>query len=506
MRTTLALSLLALANSAHADTQYWFGAADNNWSNPANWNGGHVPSATDTAVITPLGTSPLITANTTVNSLWLEQNASLTCIAPLAVSSGATIDGNLYLAGKPVLFTHADNVTVSGTITMWDGAKLYRTADGTGDFTITPTGTLLVPYYDKGTCSVGTALKVQGLFDVQTNVEFDIGHQTAGFSSNVSVVITPTGEWRIEGAGPIQGAFLLYEEPVPICIVDGGSLRAVGPITNYVELQDFLEVVNNGIITADGAGLSIAYLDDMLNHDAALDKGAWLITNGGSLDFGGYPIGRIGPNASVHISGEGSDFYTGNAFSDGLFEVDGRLILSDNATFSLMPDFPFENKGFISIEAGSSFAMAQTFINDPAATLAVSLRGQGDGDCGILIADAAKLHGTLQLGVSDNFTPTPDARIQFLKGTVTEQDLTVSTFNSTTVYSVQSDYTGAYVVPGCPADFDRDGFVDFFDFSAFVACFEGGECPPNQTADFNNDQFVDFFDFNDFVAAFEQGC
>ena len=61
--------------------------------------------------------------------------------------------------------------------------------------------------------------------------------------------------------------------------------------------------------------------------------------------------------------------------------------------------------------------------------------------------------------------------------------------------------------PGCPADFDGDGFVDFFDFDAFVACFEdANSCPPGKTADFDGDGFVDFFDFDSFVAAFEAGC
>jgi hypothetical protein len=60
--------------------------------------------------------------------------------------------------------------------------------------------------------------------------------------------------------------------------------------------------------------------------------------------------------------------------------------------------------------------------------------------------------------------------------------------------------------PDCPADFNTDGFVDFFDFDDFVACFEGASCPPGQSADFNADGFVDFFDFDDFVAAFDLGC
>jgi hypothetical protein len=54
----------------------------------------------------------------------------------------------------------------------------------------------------------------------------------------------------------------------------------------------------------------------------------------------------------------------------------------------------------------------------------------------------------------------------------------------------------------CTADFNRDGFLDFFDFDDFTTAFEAG----NAAADFNNDGFLDFFDFDDFVLAFDAGC
>lgn len=56
----------------------------------------------------------------------------------------------------------------------------------------------------------------------------------------------------------------------------------------------------------------------------------------------------------------------------------------------------------------------------------------------------------------------------------------------------------------CPADFNQDGFVDFFDYLDFVSCFEGEACAGD--GDFNGDGFVDFFDYGDFVSAFEAGC
>ena len=54
----------------------------------------------------------------------------------------------------------------------------------------------------------------------------------------------------------------------------------------------------------------------------------------------------------------------------------------------------------------------------------------------------------------------------------------------------------------CPADFNGDDFLDFFDYDDFVAGFEAG----NPRCDFNADGFLDFFDYDDFVVAYEQGC
>lgn len=58
----------------------------------------------------------------------------------------------------------------------------------------------------------------------------------------------------------------------------------------------------------------------------------------------------------------------------------------------------------------------------------------------------------------------------------------------------------------CAADFNNDGFLDFFDYIDFIDCFEGFQCPPGQDADFNLDGFPDFFDFVDFIDAFDRGC
>ncbi len=71
------------------------------------------------------------------------------------------------------------------------------------------------------------------------------------------------------------------------------------------------------------------------------------------------------------------------------------------------------------------------------------------------------------------------------------------------MYVAEYESTRVWKLGGCPADFNGDQFVDFFDYLDFVTAFETGG---GLEADFNGDGFVDFFDYSDFVAAFEVGC
>jgi hypothetical protein len=54
----------------------------------------------------------------------------------------------------------------------------------------------------------------------------------------------------------------------------------------------------------------------------------------------------------------------------------------------------------------------------------------------------------------------------------------------------------------CPADFNSDGLLNFFDVASFVGAFQAQD--PN--ADFNSDGLLNFFDFSAFINAFNAGC
>lgn len=60
----------------------------------------------------------------------------------------------------------------------------------------------------------------------------------------------------------------------------------------------------------------------------------------------------------------------------------------------------------------------------------------------------------------------------------------------------------SFLLPLCPSDYDRDGFVTGEDFDSFVAAFEAGDL----AADFDGNGFVTGEDFDDFVARFVAGC
>jgi hypothetical protein len=104
-------------------------------------------------------------------------------------------------------------------------------------------------------------------------------------------------------------------------------------------------------------------------------------------------------------------------------------------------------------------------------------------------------------------TPGDDTYRFYETGIATAPENTA--FARLVILQLQFDFAGGAtwwddmsLVSLCPADFNADGTVDFFDYLDFVAAFDV-ESP---SADFNGDQTVDFFDYLDFVAAFDTEC
>lgn len=141
--------------------------------------------------------------------------------------------------------------------------------------------------------------------------------------------------------------------------------------------------------------------------------------------------------------------------------------------------------------AGELRSMAnRTYVVELFASSGCDASGYGEG---------ARLRGSVQVA-------TDGAGIAAITTTVhaaasAGEALTATATDVATGYT--SEFSACIAMqPGCNADFNADGVVDFFDYLDFVSVFADGSAG----ADFNADTVVDFFDYLDFVAAFSAGC
>ncbi|MDH4045430.1 MAG: Ig-like domain-containing protein, partial [Gemmatimonadota bacterium] len=120
----------------------WINPAGGNWSNPANWLGGVVPTASDTAFITIGGTYTVnVDAAVTVPRFYLGGTGSSPTLAVtssvLTVTDSAFVETGATLSQTGAQVTGAGTVVVRGTFN-WLGG----TQSGTGQTVIAGTGAL----------------------------------------------------------------------------------------------------------------------------------------------------------------------------------------------------------------------------------------------------------------------------------------------------------------------------------------------------------------------------
>jgi len=91
----------------------WTGAADNNWSNPGNWDLNAVPGVIDDAVLVPITNQPKLTSSVGINNLTLQAGAILDVDTTVLV-----IGGSLDNAGSITGVAGTGGVVLSGTGTV----------------------------------------------------------------------------------------------------------------------------------------------------------------------------------------------------------------------------------------------------------------------------------------------------------------------------------------------------------------------------------------------------
>ncbi|MEX0877019.1 MAG: GC-type dockerin domain-anchored protein [Phycisphaerales bacterium] len=124
-----------------------------------------------------------------------------------------------------------------------------------------------------------------------------------------------------------------------------------------------------------------------------------------------------------------------------------------------------------------------------------------DGTC----AEGLTEDQTLALGGSWNGAGSECGDVQCLGACYIPATDQCLQFDLATCDLVGGDWAG----PGtsdcpdpCPGDFNGDGNLNFFDVSAFLGAFNGGDL----AADINDDGSLDFFDVSAFLSSFSGGC
>lgn len=232
---------------------------------------------------------------------------------------------------------------------------------------------------------------------------------------------------------------------------------------------------NNGVPDSCQASACVSRVF-LLDHgsDASSSSGralgfpsAWEAFQPIDVPAGGWTVGEIG------LDGFTVNYHDGGGFTVHLYEDDGS------------GEFPDESE-LLAIVPPMNFRFNINYENWQYAPMPVTL---AEGRYWVRVSatrDATTYHATLNYG----FSGAP-AKSRGSSGNFSDwgRPLALRLTRGT-----------------CDADFNGDGFLDFFDYDDYVGCFEIAECPAGRTADFNGDGFADFFDYDAFVAAFENGC
>ncbi len=158
---------------------------------------------------------------------------------------------------------------------------------------------------------------------------------------------------------------------------------------------------------------------------------------------------------------------------------------------------------YVCPSGSTNFTVAATVVGGGALTYGWQWQFEGDTQWVPIVAGLNSFAGVPQFDATGTTTTRVSLRPPVGPGGVRQwpnPGYRVRAVVSNDCEPVVSDSASLTV---CAADFNCDGFLDFFDYDEFVTAFETGG---GLEADFNRDGFVDFFDYDDFVLAFETGC
>ncbi|CAN5710837.1 hypothetical protein BH09PLA1_BH09PLA1_03230 [soil metagenome] len=293
--TTLALSATS-ATHVHASLKFWDGGgANNNWSNPNNWNTmfGGAPLNDGTDDIIMQGTvrlTPLIDINYDINSLLFNSTAGA-----FAFQAGGQ---DLSIRGGGITNNDADLQIISrmslGANHTWNAAA----------------GPLQVNFVTLGGLSSGRMLTVSGTFD--TSIQGSIGGSV--ITNAGSIVLNSTANFTLAGlaantfTGPItvNSGTLLLNKTAGINAVPGNLIIGDGVGSDVVKLVRSNQIADAANVTINSSGL--------FDLTGGTETIANLTMNGGAIDVGAGGAAVTGAtilNSSSIVVSTGTAHFSG---------------------------------------------------------------------------------------------------------------------------------------------------------------------------------------------------
>jgi fibronectin-binding autotransporter adhesin len=450
----------------------------------------------------------------------------------LTVENGGSVSGRLATVGRLVnghgtaVVTGAgstwtsDNLAVgylsgTGSLSVQNGGRVTSQNGSVGNSSATGTATISGP---------GSAWDIPGAFSI-------------GFDGTGTLLLDQGGRMSTgflflgygvgsNAAATITGASSRWDIGFEIQMCSSGANATLDILGGTVTV--------GGDITSGGAGVSTLILDggtlDMQNH---------AIGPGTPVDVVRFRSGTLRNVAGINNSGSGLlktgpgtlNLNTANTYT-GLTDIIAGVLQVSNATGSATGPgnvrtatgatlsgtgritgavqndgsvAPGGVGGGVGASAGT-LRLAGAYTQNAGGSLNVEIGGIAAGSQydRLAVTGAAALNGVVNVTLINGFQPAVGDTFDILTTGARNGVFAAANFPPLNSGTWRIEYlpTAVRLRIACAADFNGDGFIDFFDFDDFVLAFEAGD----PSADFNNDGFIDFFDFDDFVLAFDAGC
>jgi hypothetical protein len=360
-----------------AGTIFWANASGGNWSNPANWTGGVVPSSIETAAITIPGTYTVtLDVGDTIAGLQLGGSSGSQTL--VAASKTLHVSGTTQINANGLL-DFRSSILAGGTLS--NGGTVLATGPSTISPLIVTSSTSLIRIQGNGTYGLGT-LSVTNSFT--NNGAIVLTDTTSSYGATLSM---PVGATLTNGAGGTIDAAVgaAGARTLALTLDNQGTLT----LSRALALNRASAAhVNTGTINVSAGDFTISQSGTgpsfTTSGAIAIGAGRTMLVSSGAFDYAGGTMVGPGTLALTGVTatitpalstGSVSLTLTSSTVGGG-----GSITVAPSTAFDIRSstvNLNFLNQGFVTATGASVFNGAVT--NAAGATLRI----QGNGTYGL---------------------------------------------------------------------------------------------------------------------------